>query len=132
MVDEVANAPVKTVHIKYYRYSYSDAHKQMTVTDTPILYTKSPTRAVLEKIAEHEPLKVKDEKTFINNWRKDVHIPTEFEQNRPAFSEMFTEFEGMWDKHLRCIDDCKYRIDLTNDEVGIVHSVPYGAGPIAT
>lgn len=76
-------------------------------------YKLTPNR--LEQMAKHETVKRTDEETLKNEWRKDVQLPTNFEQHLPAISCMINEIKSMWDGHLGRINVAKHRIEPLND-----------------
>lgn len=58
-------------------------------------------------------------------------VPDKYEQHRPDFLKLLEEFEDIWDGHHRRTNTRKHRIELTDNDIRLVHNAPYRASPKA-
>lgn len=58
-------------------------------------------------------------------------VTPRFKEHRQALLEMLEEFESLWYRRLRLINIVRHQIELLNDEIRLVHSALYRAGPTA-
>lgn len=128
---EASSARREVVHVKDERFlNHSGA--RATKTDShvhAIHYKPAPDR--LNRLTEDEGVKERDEETLKKDRRDYIKLPVTFKEHRQIFLDMLTDFPSICDNDLGRKKITKNRIELLNNEVRPVHSVPHLARPTA-
>lgn len=84
-----------------------------------------------QQMERHEMVQHHEDERLNWNWQDKVTVAVKYEQPRPEFLKHLEERGIIWYGPLGRILTAKDRIELTYNNLRIVHSAPYGAGPKA-
>lgn len=122
---EVANAPQKIVAINDTHFSYSAGAKATKCDSYISAVHYNPEPHSLNRLAEVEAVKERDEDALKNDWHEEEQLSGEFNEHGPSFSNTLTEFQGTCDGHFGRINVANYCINLLNEEVRPFQSASY-------
>ena len=105
-----------------------DQTQPPSTTVTPVSAYKSGNVRSNDNIDQHSQVLKEDKQALDRDWRDEVNIDKQNEDERQRLNEILAAFQHMWDGRLGNINITQHRIDLKPDTKPVFQP-PYRAGP---
>lgn len=83
------------------------------------------------QITHQKKREASDDQNLRLDWKSEVQLSDDSKKYHD-FLNMLSDFQFMWNSQLGQVCIAEHRIELTDNNTKLIHSVPYQAGPKAT